>query len=103
MITHRRDQEILEIKTTDLSLPQIRLLKSLFCTLRHAMTTFDESQFFNGSAESLKICAALIQHAEFIQRLRELNDIAYAEQVLEYSIDMLQESIEPSKIVRYDN
>ena len=103
MIKYKREQDILEMKTTGLSQAQIRLLRSLLCILHRTMMTCDESQFFSGSAESLKICVALVKQSEFIEHLRELNNIPYAEQALEYSIDMLQESMELSKLIRYDN
>ncbi len=103
MIVYDKEQEILKMKTAGFNQAQIRLLKSLFCILHHTITTSDESQFFSGSAESLKICATLVKQSEFIAHLRDSNDVPYAEQALEYSIDILQESMGSSKLVRCDN
>ena len=59
--------------------------------------------FFNGSADLLRMCAALIKQANFTEKLKGIDGIPYANQALEYSIDVLQEQIANAKVVTYDN
>ena len=103
MIVHNKKNETLEIKTVGLTEAQKRLLKSLNALLGYTIQTDDEAEFFNGSAEALRICASLIKQSHFIENLSPFDDIPYAEQALEYSIDVLQEHINASKVIQYDN
>ncbi|HLE12864.1 MAG: hypothetical protein A2504_13460 [Bdellovibrionales bacterium RIFOXYD12_FULL_39_22] len=93
----------IEIETQDLTPSQIRLIKSLNSMLLHVITTDEESEFFEGSAEFMRMCAALIKQARFAEHLKGVDDIPYAEQALEYSMDLLQENFLKSKIINYDN
>lgn len=90
------------VDATDLSVTQIRLLKSLNAMIKHVVTTNSESEFFDGSAECMRICASLIKQAKFIEAFKA-DEIPYAEQALEYSIDILQEQMSAHKVVSYDN
>lgn len=89
------------VDTTGLSPAQIRLLKSFNAMMKHVATTNSESDFFDGSAECMRICASLIKQAQFIEAFRS-EDIPYAEQALEYSIDILQDQMSTHKVVTYD-
>lgn len=91
-----------QFDTEQLSANQIRLIKTLNSLLSQVLTTEHESEFFDGSAECMRMCAALIKQAQFCTG-RSPYDIPYADQVLEYSIDVLQEQMEASQIVTYDN
>ena len=51
----------------------------------------------------MRMCAALIKQARFAEHLKGVDDIPYAEQALEYSMDLLQENFLKSKIINYDN
>ena len=92
----------LEIDTTALTPAQVRLMKSLHHMLQHVLTTEQEGEYFDASAEAVRMCASLIKQARFIQGMRQ-EEIPYAEQVLEYSIDVLQEHMTTAKVVTYDN
>ncbi len=89
------------VDVTGLSPTQIRLLKSLTAMIKHVATTQSESDFFDGSAECMRICASLIKQAQFIETFKTEN-IPYAEQALEYSIDILQDQMSTHKVVTYD-
>jgi hypothetical protein len=99
----KQENLILELDTEELSTAQIRMVKSLNSLLLHVITTKDESDFFDGSAEFMRVCASLIQKSRFSSENTQPDDIAYADQALEYSMDILQEYINDSKIVQYDN
>ncbi|MBH46967.1 MAG: hypothetical protein CME71_02225 [Halobacteriovorax sp.] len=92
----------ISVDASELSPTQIRLLKSLNAMIKHVMTTDSESDFFDGSAECMRICASLIKQARFIEAFKA-EDIPYAEQALEYSIDILQEQMSAQKVVSWDN
>lgn len=96
----KKDQ--IEIDTTELSEANKRLLKSLNNLLVHVLSTDTEQEYFDGSAEAIRIAASLIKQAKFVEGFKADN-IPYGEQVLEYSLDILQEHIEGSKVVSYDN
>lgn len=92
----------ISVDASELSATQIRLLKSLNAMITHVMTTGSESEFFDGSAECMRICASLIKQARFIEAFKA-EDIPYADQALEYSIDILQEQMSAHKVISYDN
>jgi hypothetical protein len=93
----------LELDATELTPEQIRLVKTLNSMLVHVLTTDEESEFFDGSAEFMKTAAKLIKQAHFTTDLVDVDNIPYAEQALEYSMDILQEQICGAKYMSYDN
>jgi len=100
----KKEQSIsLEIDVTDLTESQIRLIRSINTMLNHVVTTDSEDEFFEGSAEFMRMCASLIKQARFATELKGANDIPYADQALEYSMDVLHEHILRSKVVHFDN
>lgn len=93
----------INISARGLSDPQVRLIKSINSMISHILTTKDESEFFDGSAETIRMCASLIKQSKFIINKENKSDIPYADQVLEYSIEILQEHINSSNVINYDN
>lgn len=93
----------LEVDVTELTESQVRLIKSINSMLTHVVTTECEDEFFEGSAEFMRMCASLIRQARFASNLKSSSDIPYADQALEYSMDLLQEHILKSRVVRFDN
>lgn len=92
----------IEIDASGLTPQQIRLLRTLNTVIAHVVKTDDEEQYFEGSAEFMRICASLIKQSNFTEQLKS-NDIPYAQQALEYSMDVLHECITNAKVVTYDN
>ena len=88
-----------ELDTSSLGPAQLRLVKSINAALARVLNSESEAEFFNGSAELMRLAASLIQQANFV----EGSEIPYADQVLEFSVDALQEQISSSKVVTYDN
>jgi len=101
--TSRKEKVFIEIDATELTDSQVRLIKSINMMLQHVLVTDDEEEFFDGSAEFMRMCASLIKKAHFAEDLKGVNNIPYAQQALEYSMDVLQEHITNSNVVNYDN
>ncbi|MCP4914224.1 MAG: hypothetical protein GY909_14015 [Oligoflexia bacterium] len=103
MANHKTNTEkvFIEIETTELSSAHVRILKTLNKMLVHVMTTDEEGEYFDGSAEAMRMCASLIKQARFIQEVED-SSIPYDEQALEYSIDLLQDQMNAAKVVTYD-
>lgn len=93
----------IEIDGSELTPQQVRLIKSLNTMLTHVLLTENEEEYFEGSAEFMRMCAALIKQARFTEELKDQSNIPYAQQALEYSVDVLQEYVTASKVVSYDN
>lgn len=93
----------IEIDGSELTPQQVRLIRSINTMLAHVLVTENEEEYFEGSAEFMRMCAALIKQAHFTENLKGVNNIPYAQQALEYSMDVLSEYITNSKVVNYDN
>lgn len=97
-----KDKLYIEIDTSELNQAQIRMLKTMNNLINHVLMTDNESEYFDGAAEAIRMCASLIKQANFVGEMNS-NDIPYAQQVLEYSMDVLQDHMSQSKVVSYDN
>jgi hypothetical protein len=93
----------INIDEAELNPAQARLIRSLNALLAHVLVTDDESVFFDGSAEVMRLCASLIQQARFADEFKGYGDVPYAQQALEYSMDVLHEHMSDAKVVSYDN
>lgn len=102
-LTSDSEEVTIKLDTKKLAPAQIRLIKSLNATLSNVLTTSEESEFFDMSAEFMRLCAAIINQSNFTSIVKKNAPIPYAEQAIEYSIDILQECVEQSKVVTYDN
>lgn len=92
----------IEIDTTEMTASQVRMIKTLNALLSHALVTESESEYFETSSEVMRLCASIIKQANFIEDMKNMG-IPYAEQVLEYSMDVLHEHMANSKVISYDN
>ena len=102
-IQFNKEKLNIEIDTKGLSPAQIRLIRSLNAMLTHLLITDEEAEFFDGSAEFMRMCAALIKQSQFTERLLAEDNIPYADQALEFAVDVLNEHMTLSKVVHYDN
>lgn len=102
-VTSKNKKLFIEIDAAELTDAQVRLIKSINMMLQHVLVTDDEEEFFSGSADFMRMSASIIKKAHFAEDLKGVNDIPYAEQALEYSMDVLQEHISGSNVVSYDN
>jgi len=102
-IQHSQNELTIQVNTKDLNPGQVRLIKTINTLMMDVATTDNENIFFNHSAEFLRKCASLIQQAKFTMENEHLSEIPYAEQVLEYSFDILADQVMTSEITSYDN
>lgn len=100
--TSKKEKLYIEIDATELSAAQMRAIKTLNMLLSHALTTESEGEFFDSSAEAMRVCASLIKQANFVDEMHE-SEIPYAQQVLEFSMDVLQDQMSSAKVINYDN
>ena len=93
-----------EFDITELTPAQVRLIRSLNTVLAGLVTTDDEGEFFEASAEMMRACASLIKQSKFTSEAsKQKKTIPYGDQALEYSIDTLQEQMSNAKVITYDN
>lgn len=84
-----------------LTTTQERTLNKITSLVKHMMTTKDEAEYFEASADVLKLVASAIKDASFAKD--KSSAIAYGTQALEYSIDNLTDYIQEEQIISYDN
>ena len=99
---HDEKKLLIKLDVEELSPAQVRLIKSIQTMLMHVLTTEDEAEFFDCSAEFMRTCASLIKLANFATDLKS-NGIPYADQALEYSMDSVYEKMSGHKVINYDN
>ena len=92
-----------EFDTTELNSQQIRLIKSISTMLNHILTTDDECDYFDGSAELMRMVASAVKQANFTTQWRENTNIPYAEQAIEFCIDQIADQMGSTNITKYDN
>lgn len=92
-----------EFDATELNSQQIRLIKSICSMLNHILTTDDECDYFDGSAEMMRMVASAVKQANFTTEWSENSKIPYAQQALEFCIDSIAEQMHEGDITKYDN
>jgi hypothetical protein len=105
MATSKLEQKSLNVEfdTTELNDKQIRLVKSICSMLNHVLTTDDECDYFDGSADLMKMVAGAVKQANFTTEAHSNNSIPYAEQALEFCMDMVADQMHGDGIIRHDN
>jgi hypothetical protein len=84
----------------ELSPTQVRLLKNINSLLVQVMTSEDEAEYFEMSAELMKKAAEVIKQSTFSETK---SSIDYGTQAVEYAMDFLNESLDQKKIQNFDN
>ena len=97
-----QEQININIPTEGATEAQARLVKRLTLMAAHVLKTESEEEYFEGSAEMMRLCAALIRTARF-KKFSTASGIPYHIQALEYAMDVLNEEIEASKTLGLDN
>lgn len=92
---------ILKLDVKELNSQQIRLLKSITSLLIHTMSTEEESDYFNGGQQLMKLVAQAIKSANFSES--KSGQIHYGTQALEFSFDALADILTNEKLLNYDN
>lgn len=81
---------------------QIRLIKTCIIAMLDLSKTQDEDEFFNTSKELFQNLAAIMKHSQFQATAGKANRIAYAEQAIELSIEILSDELYTKKLNKYD-
>ena len=101
-IIEKNGQLQIHLDISTLNPAQVRLLKKITTSLQEVVTSEEEYEFFEGSAELMKLCGQLIQQAQFVHA-HQAGPIPYAKQALEFSIDHLTDSLHKGRSLRVDN
>jgi len=103
-MTHLDKKSIkVDFDTTELNSQQIRLIKSICTMLNHVLVTDDEGEYFDGSAELMRMVASAVKQANFTTEWAENQQIPYAQQALEFCIDMVSDQMYQDDIIKHDN
>jgi hypothetical protein len=102
MLSNLKNHTNIKIDSRGLDPDQIRLLKRISHMLAIVLKTTKEDEYFEGSAEIMRLCASTIKLANF-RKFEAHTGIPYDDQALEYSLELLADDIESSKVVTYDN
>lgn len=95
--------EISEMTTDqDLAPQQIRLVKTCIIAMLELSKTNDENVFFNTAKDLFQNVAAIMKHSHFQKTAGKANRIAYAEQAIELSIEILSDELYSKKLNKYD-
>lgn len=98
MHTQNQKEQTMKLDTEGLSTAQVKILKQLHSLIANVLTTDDEGEYFEMSAELLKKTSELIKHSNFAV---ENKNISYGEQAVEFAVDSLNEEIQDK--VNFDN
>lgn len=90
----------IKINVEELSPTQVRLIKSVTSLLAQVVTSDEESEFFEMSAELMKKVAETIKHSDFAEQNKKMS---YGTQAVEFAIDFINESLDQNKIHNMDN
>ena len=90
----------LKINVEELTPTQIRLIKSITSLMTQVVTSDEESEYFEMSAELMKKVAETIKHAHFSEQNKKMS---YGTQAVEFAVDFLNESLDQNKVHNFDN
>ena len=96
-----KDLLTIELNTAGLDQSQVRMVKTLNVVIEHVISTKYEDEYFEGSAEMIRLCASIIKQANFNTGVCP-ESVPYSVQALEFSLDVLNEYIEKCKVINYD-
>lgn len=81
---------------------QTRLLKTCIVMLMELSHTDNEDEFFTTAKDVFQNVAAIMKHSHFHNTAGKANKIAYAEQAIELSIEILNDELYSKKLKKYD-
>ncbi len=99
-LTAKEKELLLKLETEGLTPTQVRLFKTIHSLLANVLTTEDESEYFESSANLLKKTAEIIKHSSFAVHHKEM---AYGDQAVEFAVDSLNECLDENKVQNLDN
>jgi len=93
-LSKKQMELILKMDTEGMSPVQVRLVKSIHSLLAHVLSSEEESEYFETSAELMKKTADLIKQSAFATTNKNMS---YGDQAVEFAVDTLNESLEENK------
>jgi len=85
-----KDSELMiKLSTQELNAKQIRLIKTMNSIMTYMLTATDEAEYFDASAQLMKISSELIQASNFASFHQE---IPYGHQAVEYAMDCVHDT-----------
>lgn len=97
----KKNKEILvKFNTDELTPHQIRLIKNVHSLLAAVLTSEEEGEYFDASADLMKKAAELIKCSNFGIKNKTM---AYGLQAVEFAVDSLSESLENNTTENIDN
>ena len=99
-LSQKEKELLMKLNTEGLSATQVRLVKSIHALLANVVSSDDESEYFESSAELLRKTAELIKHSNFAL---DNKSMSYGDQAVEFAVDTLNESMDENKIQNLDN
>ena len=88
------------LNTDGLTSTQVRLVRSIHALLSSVVSSDDESEYFESSAELLRKAAELIKHSNFAL---DNKGMSYGDQAVEFAVDTLNEVMDEKKVQNLDN
>lgn len=91
------------LNTETLNSEQLRLIRQIHYLSIEVLKTSCEIEFFEKSSLLMKMMANIVTKSNFGQVALGFEDIPYAKQALEYSIENLEASMESENLTDYDH
>jgi hypothetical protein len=99
-LNHKDKELLVKFDIDGLTPAQVRLIKNIHSLVAGVLTSEDEGEFFESSAELMKRSAELIKHANFALQHKQMS---YGDQAVEFAVDSLNEAAEERKLQNIDN
>jgi hypothetical protein len=99
-LAKNNNELFLKMETEGLSSTQIRLIKNIHSLLAAVVTSEEEGEYFEASAELVKKAAELIKNSHFPINHK---NISYGDQAIEFAVDSVNESMNENKMNNFDN
>ena len=96
---HKEKELTMKLNVEGLTPTQIRLIKSIHSLLANVVSSEDEAEYFEMSAELMKKAAEVIKNSQFALDHKEM---AYGNQAVEFAVDSLNEQMEDG-LNNFDN
>ena len=96
----KKKEILVKFSTDDLTPHQIRLIKNVHSLLAAVLTSEEEGEYFDASADLMKKTAELIKCSNFGINNKTMS---YGVQAVEFAVDSLNESLENNTTENMDN
>jgi hypothetical protein len=95
-LTTKKSEITITLNTEDMTAEQVRILKAMSALMTNVLTSDEESEYFEASAQLMKKAAELIRKSHYAHDHKQ---IPYGEQALEYAVDFLNDALNGSEFI----